>query len=160
MGRTARAGKGGRVTSLYLPDVEALVGAIQDNIAAGGRSGGREGGWVCTPAASAAPDRPFPALLVPESSCCLAGAAASLPHTFLTAGEPVEGAFSRKRSFRKKLRKYGEYVPRGEVGPAAPRQQRKAELAERAVERRARYGSRDSGGGGGGGGSSRGYDIW
>jgi hypothetical protein len=45
VGRTARAGKGGRVTSLYLPDVEALVGAIQDNVAAGGRSGGREG-WV------------------------------------------------------------------------------------------------------------------
>ena len=39
VGRTARAGKGGRVTSLYLPDVEALVGAIQDNIAAGGWAG-------------------------------------------------------------------------------------------------------------------------
>ena len=29
------------------------------------------------------------------------------------AGEPVEGAFSRKRSFAKKLKRYGYYVPRG-----------------------------------------------
>ncbi|KAK9846625.1 hypothetical protein WJX81_007883 [Elliptochloris bilobata] len=29
------------------------------------------------------------------------------------AGEPVEGAFSRKRSFAKKLKRYGRYVPRG-----------------------------------------------
>ena len=29
------------------------------------------------------------------------------------AGEPVEGAFSRKRSFAKKLKRYGHYVPRG-----------------------------------------------
>lgn len=31
------------------------------------------------------------------------------------AGEPVEGAFSRNRSFAKKVRKYGRYVPRGEA---------------------------------------------
>lgn len=30
------------------------------------------------------------------------------------AGEPVEGAFSRNRSFSKKVRKYGKYVPRGQ----------------------------------------------
>ena len=29
-------------------------------------------------------------------------------------GSPLEGAFSRKRSFRRKLRRYGEYVPRGQ----------------------------------------------
>jgi len=29
------------------------------------------------------------------------------------AGQPVEGAFSRNRSFAKKVRKYGKYVPRG-----------------------------------------------
>ena len=27
------------------------------------------------------------------------------------AGEPGEGAFSRKRSFSKKVKKYGKYVP-------------------------------------------------
>ncbi len=32
------------------------------------------------------------------------------------AGELVEGAFSRNRSFRKKVRKYGKYVPRGRQG--------------------------------------------
>lgn len=31
------------------------------------------------------------------------------------AGEPVEGAFSRNRSFAKKVRKYGKYVPRGQA---------------------------------------------
>ena len=31
------------------------------------------------------------------------------------AGEPVEGAFSRNRSFSKKVKKYGKYVPRGEA---------------------------------------------
>ena len=31
-------------------------------------------------------------------------------------GELVEGAFSRNRSFRKKVRKYGKYVPRGQKG--------------------------------------------
>eukprot|EP00884_Botryococcus_braunii_P021838 jgi/Botrbrau1/8338/Bobra.0081s0026.1 len=34
------------------------------------------------------------------------------------AGQPVEGAFSRNRSFRKKIRRYGQYVPRGASGPA------------------------------------------
>lgn len=51
----------------------------------------------------------------------------------------MEGAFSRKRSFRKKMKKYGEYVPRGKEGPSEPRQQRKAELAARAAERRRRW---------------------
>ena len=31
------------------------------------------------------------------------------------AGQPVEGAFSRNRSFAKKVRKYGKYVPRGQA---------------------------------------------
>lgn len=31
-------------------------------------------------------------------------------------GRRVEGAFSRNRSFRKKVRKYGRYVPRGQQG--------------------------------------------
>jgi hypothetical protein len=35
----------------------------------------------------------------------------------IEAGEPIEGAFSRNRSFRKKLKKYGQYVPRGQAGP-------------------------------------------
>eukprot|EP01025_Chloroclados_australasicus_P003410 TRINITY_DN107_c1_g2_i1.p2 TRINITY_DN107_c1_g2~~TRINITY_DN107_c1_g2_i1.p2 ORF type:complete len:588 (+),score=77.02 TRINITY_DN107_c1_g2_i1:63-1826(+) len=33
---------------------------------------------------------------------------------FLDRGESVEGAFSRRRSFKKKIRKYGEFVPRQE----------------------------------------------
>lgn len=33
----------------------------------------------------------------------------------LEAGQPVDGSFSRNRSFRNKLKKYGEFVPRGEV---------------------------------------------
>jgi superfamily II DNA/RNA helicase len=32
------------------------------------------------------------------------------------SGEIIEGAFSRNRSFRKKVRKYGKYVPRGQQG--------------------------------------------
>lgn len=52
------------------------------------------------------------------------------------AGTPVEGAFSRKRSFRKKFRKYGEYVARGKEGPQENMQQYKAGLAERAAVRR------------------------
>ncbi|KAL4422948.1 hypothetical protein ABPG75_009145 [Micractinium tetrahymenae] len=87
VGRTARAGKAGRVTSLFTPDVEPLVQAIRDNIA---------------------------------------------------AGQPVEDAFSRKRSFRKKLRKYGQYVPRGQEGPQEPRQARREERAARGEERRSR----------------------
>jgi len=31
------------------------------------------------------------------------------------AGEPIEGAFSRNRSFSKKVKKYGKYVPRGQT---------------------------------------------
>lgn len=31
------------------------------------------------------------------------------------SGEPVEGAFSRNRSFAHKFRKHGKFVPRGEV---------------------------------------------
>jgi superfamily II DNA/RNA helicase len=34
----------------------------------------------------------------------------------VAAGRPVEGAFSRNRSFGKKMKKYGAYVPRGEAG--------------------------------------------
>lgn len=40
----------------------------------------------------------------------------------IEAGEPIEGAFSRNRSFRKKLKKYGQYVPRGQAGPTQPQQ--------------------------------------
>ena len=64
VGRTGRAGKVGRVTSLYMPNHAVLAEAIK-----------------------AAVD----------------------------AGEPVEGAFSRNRSFSKKVKKYGKYVPRGEA---------------------------------------------
>lgn len=91
VGRTARAGKSGRVTSLYTPDNAVLVEAIKSNIA---------------------------------------------------AGQPVEGAFSRKRSFRKKVKKYGEYVPRGQEGPQQVFQQRKAEQAARTAVRREQAGER------------------
>ncbi|KAK9814617.1 hypothetical protein WJX72_008764 [[Myrmecia] bisecta] len=62
VGRTARAGRDGHVTSIYGPENEPLVDAIREAI---------------------------------------------------LAGEPVEGAFSRNRSFRKKYRRYGKFVPRG-----------------------------------------------
>ena len=65
VGRTARAGRAGAVTSLYSPESEPLVYAIRDAV---------------------------------------------------EAGQPVEGAFSRNRSFSKKFKKYGAYVPRGETG--------------------------------------------
>lgn len=68
IGRTARAGKSGSVTSLYTPENAVLASALRDAV---------------------------------------------------SKGEPIEGAFSRKRSFRKKLKKYGEYVPRGEKGKKA-----------------------------------------
>lgn len=35
----------------------------------------------------------------------------------IEGGEAVEGAFSRNRSFGKKFKKYGKYVPRGQEGP-------------------------------------------
>jgi superfamily II DNA/RNA helicase len=66
VGRTARAGKPGRVTSLFAPQAADLVKAIRNAVA---------------------------------------------------EGRPVEGAFSRNRSFRKKMKKYGEFVPRGQEGP-------------------------------------------
>jgi superfamily II DNA/RNA helicase len=68
VGRTARAGKTGAVTSLYATEVAALVDAIRDAVA---------------------------------------------------EGRPVDGAFSRKRSFNKKFKKYGKFVPRGQLGPGA-----------------------------------------
>lgn len=33
----------------------------------------------------------------------------------LENGEDIEGTFSRNRSFRNKYKRYGRYVPRGEV---------------------------------------------
>ncbi|GMH38767.1 hypothetical protein BSKO_06651 [Bryopsis sp. KO-2023] len=33
----------------------------------------------------------------------------------MSQGVPIEGAFSRKRSFRKKFKRYGKYVPRGQT---------------------------------------------
>lgn len=33
----------------------------------------------------------------------------------IAANQPLEGAFSRKRSFRKKFKRYGRYVPRGQT---------------------------------------------
>lgn len=70
VGRTARAGKTGTVTSLYATEVAALVDAIRDAV---------------------------------------------------NENRPVDGAFSRKRSFNKKFKKYGKFVPRGHVGGAADR---------------------------------------
>ncbi len=39
----------------------------------------------------------------------------------IDAGEPIEGAFSRNRSFSKKVKKYGKYVPRGQIPQHAAR---------------------------------------
>lgn len=50
--------------------------------------------------------------LISPDKAVLAGAIQAA----VEAGQPVEGAFSRNRSFRKKLRKYGDYVPRGQQG--------------------------------------------
>ena len=36
----------------------------------------------------------------------------------IEAGKPIEGTFSRNRSFKAKFKKYGEYVPRGQVQKA------------------------------------------
>lgn len=63
VGRTARAGKSGTVTSLYAEEMAPLVDVIREAVA---------------------------------------------------EGRPVEGAFSRKRSFKKKFKRYGKFVPRGE----------------------------------------------
>lgn len=35
----------------------------------------------------------------------------------IEVGDPIEGAFSRKRSFRKKFKRYGRYIPRGVTVP-------------------------------------------
>ena len=64
VGRTARQGLSGDVTSLYSPDRQHLAEAVKNAI---------------------------------------------------EADEPIEGAFSRNRSFAKKFRKYGQYVPRGQT---------------------------------------------
>ncbi len=68
IGRTARADKGGRVTSLVVPDAAVLAAALR--------------------------------------AC-------------IEEGRPVEGCFSRNRSFNKKVRRYGEFVERGAAGPGA-----------------------------------------
>ena len=34
----------------------------------------------------------------------------------VSSGQAVEGAFSRNRSFSRKVKKYGAYVPRGQQG--------------------------------------------
>ena len=66
VGRTARQGQSGQVTSLYSPDRKPLADAVKAAI---------------------------------------------------QADRPIEGAFSRNRSFSKKYKKYGQYVPRGQTGP-------------------------------------------
>lgn len=63
VGRTARQGQVGQVTSLYSPDRKPLAEAVKAAV---------------------------------------------------EADMPVEGAFSRNRSFSKKFKKYGQYVPRGQ----------------------------------------------
>ena len=65
VGRTARQGQAGQVTSLYSPERAPLAEAVKAAI---------------------------------------------------EADLPVEGAFSRNRSFSKKYKKYGHYVPRGQAG--------------------------------------------
>ena len=67
VGRTARQGQSGQVTSLYSLERKPLAEAVKAAI---------------------------------------------------EADMPVEGAFSRNRSFSKKIRKYGQYVPRGQAGPS------------------------------------------
>lgn len=110
VGRTARAGKAGRVTSLYTPEAAPLVDAIRDNIAAGGEDGrhlvtnvavwqaweGWMDAWVGGGLwrMSVPPHKPVTHYASPNGTQLLP-----------TAGQPVEGAFSRKRSFRKKFRR-------------------------------------------------------
>lgn len=66
IGRTARAGLGGKVTSMYREDSATLAMVLKE---------------------------------------------------YIEAGKPVEGCFSRNRSFSKKMRRYGRFVPRGGGGP-------------------------------------------
>lgn len=66
VGRTARAGRAGKVTSLYTPDDVVLAEALRN---------------------------------------------------YVEAGEPVEDCFSRNRSFSRKVKRYGKFVPRGQEGP-------------------------------------------
>lgn len=66
VGRTARAGRSGRVTSLYGPADAHLAEAVR---------------------------------------------------AYVEAGEPVADCFSRNRSFSRKVKRYGKFVPRGKQGP-------------------------------------------
>jgi superfamily II DNA/RNA helicase len=66
VGRTARAGKSGKVTSLYGSSDANLADAVRK---------------------------------------------------YVEAGEPVADCFSRNRSFRRKVKRYGKFVPRGQEGP-------------------------------------------
>jgi superfamily II DNA/RNA helicase len=63
VGRTARAGKGGKVTSLFGDSDSVLVGALRQ---------------------------------------------------YINDGKPIEDCFSRNRSFSKKVKRYGKFVPRGQ----------------------------------------------
>jgi superfamily II DNA/RNA helicase len=67
VGRTARAGRSGKVTSLYGKADAVLAEALQQ---------------------------------------------------YVREGRPVEECFSRNRSFRSKVKKYGQFVPRGQAGGA------------------------------------------
>jgi superfamily II DNA/RNA helicase len=66
VGRTARAGNSGKVTSLYGPADAVLADAVR---------------------------------------------------AYVEAGQPVEDCFSRNRSFSRKVKRYGKFVPRGQEGP-------------------------------------------
>jgi superfamily II DNA/RNA helicase len=66
VGRTARAGRSGKVTSLYGRDAAGLAEAVKQ---------------------------------------------------YVEEGRPVADCFSRNRSFSKKMKRYGKFVPRGVEGP-------------------------------------------
>lgn len=66
VGRTARAGRSGKVTSLYGAADAKLADAVRQ---------------------------------------------------YVEAGEPVADCFSRNRSFSRKVKRYGKFVPRGQQGP-------------------------------------------
>ena len=66
VGRTARAGRTGKVTSLYGPADAVLAEALRK---------------------------------------------------YVEEGKPVEDCFSRNRSFSRKVKRYGKFVPRGQEGP-------------------------------------------